>query len=46
MSAYLITAAGVKTTTSIMNFALSNLHGAPVSTEWRRKDEWRWQRPS
>jgi hypothetical protein len=29
-----------------MNFDIRNRNGLPVSSGWRRKGEWRWQRPS
>ncbi|MEO8346737.1 MAG: hypothetical protein ABI607_13680 [Betaproteobacteria bacterium] len=30
----------------IVNFDLSNRLSLPVIAGWRRKDEWRWPRPS
>ena len=29
-----------------MNFDLGNRNGLSVRSGWRRKGEWRWQRPS
>jgi hypothetical protein len=29
-----------------MNFDIRNRNGLPVFGGWRRKGEWRWQRPS
>jgi hypothetical protein len=29
-----------------MNFDIGNRNGLPALSGWRRKGEWRWQRPS
>ena len=37
---------GTLHTNSIVNFDFCNRNSHPVGTGWRRKGEWRWQRPS